>query len=163
MRSCWLTTKQRCALGCGASRYRSATLKPKRTGPAIAQGKALASEDRRFALTLVDLGLPDGSGVELVHWLRACNEALPILVISAWSTEEMIVGALREWIGDMDCTSKAIQNTLTPLHSVFEDALNDELIDFNPLDRIVLTKLSGRRPRPVITWSALSLRQNEPS
>lgn len=61
----------------------------------IAQGKALANEDRRFALALVDLGLPDGSGVELVRWLRMRDEALPILVISAWSTEEMIVGALR--------------------------------------------------------------------
>ncbi len=48
---------------------------------------------------------------------------------------------LREWVAEMDCTSKAIRNTLTPLRSVFEDALNDELIDFNPFDRIALAKL----------------------
>lgn len=54
---------------------------------------------------------------------------------------EVTPSMLRDWIGSMDCTSKAIRNTLTPLHSVFEDALNDELIDFNPLERIALTKL----------------------
>lgn len=48
---------------------------------------------------------------------------------------------LREWVAEMDCTSKAIRNTLTPLRSVFEDALNDELIDFNPFDRVALSKL----------------------
>lgn len=48
---------------------------------------------------------------------------------------------LREWVAEMDCTSKAIRNTLTPLRSVFEDALNDEVIDFNPFDRIALSKL----------------------
>lgn len=48
---------------------------------------------------------------------------------------------LREWVSSMDCTSKAIRNTLTPLRSVFEDALNDEIIDFNPFERIALSKL----------------------
>lgn len=48
---------------------------------------------------------------------------------------------LREWVSEMDCTSKAIRNMLTPLRSVFEDALNDELIDFNPFDRVALSKL----------------------
>lgn len=48
---------------------------------------------------------------------------------------------LREWIAEMDCTSKAIRNTLIPLRSVFEDALNDGKIDFNPFERIALAKL----------------------
>ncbi len=39
---------------------------------------------------------------------------------------------LRDWVSEMDCTSKAIRNMLTPLRSLFEDAVNDELIDFNP-------------------------------
>lgn len=54
---------------------------------------------------------------------------------------EVTPSMLREWISDMDCTSKAIRNMLIPLRSVFEDALNDELIEFNPFDRIALTKL----------------------
>jgi DNA-binding NarL/FixJ family response regulator len=60
----------------------------------IAEGKAQA-EGVELAMALVDLGLPDGNGVELVGWLRARFDTLPILVISAWSVEEMIFAALR--------------------------------------------------------------------
>lgn len=47
------------------------------------------------AMVLVDLGLPDGNGIELIRELRAQDPAVWILVISAWSTEEAILGALR--------------------------------------------------------------------
>lgn len=55
--------------------------------------------------------------------------------------------ALRKWIGEIGTTAKFTRNLLTPLRSVFEDALNDDLITFNPFDRIALTKLPSR-PRP---------------
>lgn len=48
---------------------------------------------------------------------------------------------LRDWISSFDITAKFARNLLTPLRSVFEDALNDQLIDFNPFDRIALNKL----------------------
>lgn len=48
---------------------------------------------------------------------------------------------LRDWIGAMNVTAKRARNLLTPLRSVFEDALNDELIAFNPFERIALNKL----------------------
>lgn len=54
---------------------------------------------------------------------------------------EVTPSDLREWIAEMDCTSKAIRNTLIPLRSVLEDALNDGKIDFNPFERIALAKL----------------------
>ena len=47
------------------------------------------------AMALVDIGLPDGSGIDLIAELRASDPALSILVISAWSTEELILAALR--------------------------------------------------------------------
>src|SRR5690606_38057430 len=47
------------------------------------------------ALALVDLGLPDGHGTELIAELRAADPAMGILVISAWSTEDAIMAALR--------------------------------------------------------------------
>lgn len=49
--------------------------------------------------------------------------------------------ALRTWIGEMGVTAKFARNLLTPLRSVFEDALNDDLITYNPFDRIALSKL----------------------
>ena len=47
-----------------------------------------------LSMALVDLGLPDGNGIDVITWLRAQDAQLPILVISAWSTEEMILAAL---------------------------------------------------------------------
>ncbi|MGE4329126.1 LuxR C-terminal-related transcriptional regulator [Diaphorobacter sp.] len=47
------------------------------------------------ALMLVDLHLPDGDGRELIVQLRADDPGVGILVVSAWSSEEAILGALR--------------------------------------------------------------------
>lgn len=54
---------------------------------------------------------------------------------------EVIPSDLRDWISEMDCTSKFIRNLMIPLRSVLEDALNDGLIEFNPFERIALGKL----------------------
>lgn len=52
-------------------------------------------QDEPIALALVDLMLPDGHGLDLIEQMRADDPALGILVISAWSTEESILNALR--------------------------------------------------------------------
>lgn len=48
-----------------------------------------------IALALVDLGLPDGNGIDLIRELRTGDSHLGILVISAWSTQDVIFAALR--------------------------------------------------------------------
>jgi DNA-binding NarL/FixJ family response regulator len=60
----------------------------------LAEARALLT-DQPVALALVDLGLPDGSGIDLVAELNAANPGLPILVISAWSTQDAILESLR--------------------------------------------------------------------
>lgn len=52
-------------------------------------------EEQPFAMALVDLGLPDGNGIDLICKLRHLDPAVSILVISAWSTEEVILKALK--------------------------------------------------------------------
>lgn len=52
-------------------------------------------QDTPMALALVDLGLPDGNGIDLIAELRNGDPALGILVISAWSTEDTLLAALR--------------------------------------------------------------------
>ena len=60
----------------------------------LAQARAcLATEP--IALALVDLGLPDGNGTDLIAEMHAADPGLAILVISAWSTEDAILAALR--------------------------------------------------------------------
>ena len=60
----------------------------------LAAARQLAAQ-RHYALALVDLGLPDGNGTALIAALRAQDATMGILVISAWSTEEAILQALR--------------------------------------------------------------------
>jgi len=60
----------------------------------LAEARAFLSS-QPVAMVLVDLGLPDGNGIELIRELRGLDPALWVLVISAWSTEEAILGALR--------------------------------------------------------------------
>ncbi|MFM6905941.1 MAG: LuxR C-terminal-related transcriptional regulator [Acinetobacter tjernbergiae] len=47
-----------------------------------------------ISFALVDLSLPDGNGIGFIENLRQIDEASPILVISAWSTQEVILQAI---------------------------------------------------------------------
>lgn len=60
-----------------------------------------------------------------------------------WTGKPLTVSPseLRTWVASLDVTAKFARNLMIPLRSVFEDALNDELIDFNPFERIALDKL----------------------
>lgn len=60
----------------------------------LSQARAcLASQP--VTLALVDLVLPDGSGLDLIAQMRAETPEMGILVVSAWSSEESILSALR--------------------------------------------------------------------
>lgn len=60
----------------------------------LAEARACLAQ-QPMALVLVDLHLPDGDGRELIAPLRAEDPGVGILVVSAWSSEEAILGALR--------------------------------------------------------------------
>ncbi|MEJ2898878.1 response regulator transcription factor [Acinetobacter sp. NS-4] len=52
-------------------------------------------EQQPISLALVDLGLPDGNGIELIEKLRILDNNVLILVISAWSTQESLFSAIK--------------------------------------------------------------------
>ncbi len=58
---------------------------------AVSEGVALD----QIAFALIDLGLPDGNGISLIEQFSLINADMPILVISAWSTEEAIVQSIQ--------------------------------------------------------------------
>ena len=55
----------------------------------------LQIEQQPISLALVDLGLPDGNGIELIEKLRSLDSSVLILVISAWSTQASLFSAIK--------------------------------------------------------------------
>lgn len=53
-------------------------------------------------------------------------------------------GTLREWIATKKVTRKRMSNLLQPLRNALSEALADEVIDFNPLDRLKLSRILPR-------------------
>jgi two-component system, OmpR family, KDP operon response regulator KdpE len=62
-------------------------------GMAVLRQNALLPSSQQLDILIVDLGLPDGDGSELLHWTRQ-HCALPILIISARHDEWNKVGLL---------------------------------------------------------------------
>ena len=63
----------------------------------FAQNLSQAKEQLRLnsaSFALVDLGLPDGNGIEFIEILKNYDPTITILVISAWSNEDSILNAL---------------------------------------------------------------------
>jgi len=80
------------------------------------------------------------SASTLLGYIKAIDHQL----LPKWKDTELHAltpAELRLWISTMNVTAKTVRNRLTPLRSVLDDAVNDELIAFNPLDRIKLGKL----------------------
>lgn len=48
---------------------------------------------------------------------------------------------IRDWVGLQGVALKTIRNRLLPLRAVLDEAVTDELIPFNPIDRVTLAKL----------------------
>ena len=97
--------------------------------------------DAPVALALVDLGLPDGNGIELIAELRAADPALGILVISAWSTEDAILAALRAGATGYLLKERDDLEVLISLRSVLRGGA--------PIDPFVARRIIAElRPRP---------------
>ncbi len=75
---------------------------------------------------------------------KSCNAHL-IPEFGTVRARELTPQQIREWIRGRTGTLKSIRNDLTPLRAVLDRALNDDVIDRNPLDKIKVSKLVSRR------------------
>lgn len=82
--------------------------------------------------------------------LRGYAQAINGQLLPQWGAialADVTPAMLRGWIASLDVTGKRVRNLMTPLRAVFEDAVNDELIDVNPLDKIALSRLIRQTAR----------------
>lgn len=61
-----------------------------------------------------------------------------------YALRDVTPALVRQWQATMDCTGKTMRNRISVLRSVFDDAVEDGLLDQNPLERIALKKLMAR-------------------
>lgn len=52
-------------------------------------------QERPFALALVDVQLPDGSGIDLIAWMQRHAPGTQAVIVSAWAEEEIILAGVR--------------------------------------------------------------------
>lgn len=64
------------------------------TADSIAVAKAQLGEGAK-GMAVIDIGLPDGSGIELIAWLHEHCPQVTAVVISAFGDEETVLAALR--------------------------------------------------------------------
>lgn len=67
---------------------------------AVTLAMARTAAERKHDLILLDLGLPDGDGSQLVRELRAAGRAIPILILTARDTPEQRVSGLEAGADD---------------------------------------------------------------
>jgi len=64
------------------------------TAPDLVEARALL-QAHHFDLALVDMQLPDGTGIELIGWMQQHEPQLQAVIVSAFAEEETIFAALR--------------------------------------------------------------------
>lgn len=83
--ACWLEARVRAAFGAGVSVRQAATLSAARK---LLQGEI-------FDTAVVDLGLPDGNGVDLIQELMAGDRRISVVVATIYDDDAHIFSALR--------------------------------------------------------------------
>lgn len=112
-----------------------------------------------IALALVDLGLPDGNGIDLIAEMHTADPSLAILVISAWCIEDSILAALRAGATGYVLKERDDLEVLLSIRSVLRGGA--------PIDpfvaRRIIEELKPKTEQPTDTASGetLSPRENE--
>ena len=101
-------------------------------------------------------------GVLLTNYLDLCEKTLQPSTVRGYKEvskahlfpqfrhiriRDLTPAMLRTWISGLGLTTKRVRNILTPLRAVLEQAVNDDMIPANPLDKVVLNKLLDRETR----------------
>lgn len=79
--------------------------------------------------------------------LKSYKRVLNKVLLGQWGDTlltDLTPAALRTWIVDLSLKATSVRQVLIPLRGALELAINDDLIDSNPLDRVKLQKTLDR-------------------
>ncbi|TSH77448.1 sigma-54-dependent Fis family transcriptional regulator [Acinetobacter sp. RF15A] len=98
--------------------------------------------DHQYDACLTDLNLPDGNGLELLHWIHQRCPDLPVAVLTAYGNMEIAIAALKA--GAFDFVSKPINQK--HLEQLLQKALNKpvEYDQYNANDSLEYKLLIGQ-------------------
>src|SRR3990167_4417156 len=68
-----------------------------------------------------------------------------IPAFGSFPVKELSPIEIRNWVTGLNITAKSVRNILIPLRNVLDQALNDGIIERNPLDKLVLAKLLNKK------------------
>jgi DNA-binding NarL/FixJ family response regulator len=105
-----------------------------------------------IALALVDLGLPDGNGMTLIEEMRSADPSLPILVISAWSSRDAVLSALKAGATGYVLKERDDMEVLLSIRSVLRGGA--------PIDPFIAQRILELLPGSVPESAAASTSQN---
>jgi two-component system response regulator MprA len=87
---------------------------------------AQALMDRRtYDLVILDLGLPDGSGLELAQSLRRDGTEIPILMLTAQAAVSQRVSGFAHGADDYVCKPFAVEELVARVHSLLRRTRSD--------------------------------------
>ena len=76
------------------------------TAPDLASARELLQQHKP-QLCLTDMNLPDGNGIELVHWIQQHTPCTPVAVITAYGSMDTAIESLKA--GTFDFVSKPVE------------------------------------------------------
>lgn len=124
----------------------------------LAQAKKLLSTNSA-SLALVDLGLPDGNGIEFIKLIKNYDPTISILVISAWSTEDAIMEALSAGATGYVLKERDDFEIMLSIRSVLRGGAPIDPFIANKILRQLLAEQDSKKNEPPEENSILSKRE----
>ncbi|ENX14769.1 hypothetical protein F894_01135 [Acinetobacter sp. CIP 51.11] len=121
-------------------------------------------QQQPIALALVDLGLPDGSGISIIEKIREQDAQALILVVSAWSTQDSLFSAIQAGATGYVLKERDDVEVALAIRSILRGgAPIDPFVAREILKQISIPTISGtvEQNRPAADQETLTQREQE--
>lgn len=117
-----------------------------------ALGGEKAIEGREYSLILLDLGLPDKSGIEILRYLRAAGDRTPVLIITARDEIDDRVRGLESGADDYLVKPFGVRELLARIRAILrrQETLGNKTVSNGEISLNLATKEASYRGKNVL-------------